>query len=106
MPDTPAVIHVAIVEDLAEIRQGLSVLINGTPGFSCVGAYRTMEDALDRISDPFPQLMLVDIGLPRMSGIEGTRILKIRHPDLQVLVLTVYDDDKRIFDAICAGANG
>jgi len=106
MPDAPAVVRVAIVEDLAEIRQGLGMLINSTPGFSCVGAYRTMEEAIDRISNPFPQLMLVDIGLPRMSGIEGTRILKSRHPDLQILVLTVYDDDKRIFDAMCAGANG
>jgi DNA-binding NarL/FixJ family response regulator len=106
MPDASAAVRVAIVEDLTEIRQGLSVLINGTSGFSCVGAYRTMEEALERTAGSVPDVMLVDIGLPRMSGIEGTRILKSRYPGLQILVLTVYDDDKRIFDAMCAGANG
>jgi DNA-binding NarL/FixJ family response regulator len=106
MPDASAAVRVAIVEDLIEIRQGLSVLINGTSGFSCVGAYRTMEEALERTAGSVPDVMLVDIGLPRMSGIEGTRILKSRYPGLQILVLTVYDDDKRIFDAMCAGANG
>jgi len=106
MPDASAAVRVAIVEDLTEIRQGLSVLINGTSGFSCVGAYRTMEEALERTAGSVPDVLLVDIGLPRMSGIEGTRILKSRYPGLQILVLTVYDDDKRIFDAMCAGANG
>jgi DNA-binding NarL/FixJ family response regulator len=106
MPEPSTVVLVAIVEDLTEVRQGLSVLINGTPGFSCASAYRTMEEALEGVAAPVPDLMLVDIGLPRMSGIDGIRILKSRYPALQLLVLTVYDDDKRIFDAICAGANG
>jgi DNA-binding NarL/FixJ family response regulator len=97
---------VAIVEDRREIREGLAALINGTDGFKCTGAYRSMEEALDRIGSPLPDVTLLDIGLPGMSGIAGLRVLKERHPDMLVLILSVYDDDERIFDAICAGASG
>jgi DNA-binding NarL/FixJ family response regulator len=99
-------IRVAIIEDEREIRECLTVLINGTEGFACTGSYRSMEDALDRISRQLPDVVLSDIGLPGMSGIDGVRLLKERHPDLLVLMLTVYDDDERIFDAMCAGACG
>jgi DNA-binding NarL/FixJ family response regulator len=102
----PAIIKVALVEDRREIREGLAMLINGTPGFRCTGTYRTMEEALQKIGFELPDVVLNDIGLPGMSGIEGIRILKERHPDLLVLMLTVYDDDERIFDAMCAGASG
>jgi DNA-binding NarL/FixJ family response regulator len=101
-----ATIREALVEDRREIREGLALIINATPGFVCTGAYRTMEDALARIGDNLPDVVLNDIGLPGMSGIEGIRILKERHPALLVLMLTVYDDDERIFDALCAGASG
>jgi DNA-binding NarL/FixJ family response regulator len=99
-------IRVAIVEDRREIRDGLAIIINGTPGFRCTGAYRSMEDALERIDKDLPDVVLNDIGLPGMSGIDGIRILKERHPSLLVLMLTVYDDDDRIFAALCAGASG
>ena len=62
-----------------------------------------MEEALPKIGYDLPDVVLVDIGLPGMSGIEGIRLLKERHPDLLLLMLTVYDDDERIFDALCAG---
>jgi DNA-binding NarL/FixJ family response regulator len=65
-----------------------------------------MEEALDAIGNAIPDVVLVDIGLPRMSGIEGIRVLRQRYPNLPTVVLTVYEDDKRIFDAICAGACG
>ena len=65
-----------------------------------------MEEALERIAADLPRVVLNDIGLPGMSGIEGIRILKERHPGLLVLMLTVYDDDDRIFEALCAGASG
>jgi DNA-binding NarL/FixJ family response regulator len=65
-----------------------------------------MEDALRSINDSIPDVVLTDIGLPGMSGIEGIGILKQRHPDLPIIALTVYDDDERIFDALCAGASG
>ena len=99
-------IRVAIVEDRREIREGLATIINGTPGFRCTGAFRSMEEALDRIGQDLPDVVLNDIGLPGMSGIDGIRILKERYPDLVVLILTIYDDDDRIFDALCAGASG
>ncbi len=102
----PAIIKVAIVEDRREIRDALTMLINGTDGFRCCGAYRTMEEALDKIKGEVEDVVLSDIGLPGMSGIEGIRILKERHPNLLLLMLSVYDDDERIFDALCAGACG
>jgi DNA-binding NarL/FixJ family response regulator len=100
------VIKTAIVEDQRDIREGLTMLIDGTAGYQCTGSYRSMEDALERIKSQIPDVMLCDIGLPGMSGIEGIRILKSRYPNLSLLMLTVYDDDDRIFDALCAGACG
>ena len=102
----PPVIEVAIVEDRREIRDSLALLIGGTDGFKCIGSYRSMEEALDKLKHHQPHLLLSDIGLPGMSGIEGVAILKERYPDLLILMLTVYDDDERIFDAMCAGASG
>jgi DNA-binding NarL/FixJ family response regulator len=99
-------LKVAIVEDERDIRECLTFLINGTDGYTCTGSYRTMEEALDKIGQQLPNLVLSDIGLPGMNGIDGIRILKERHPDLVILMLTVYDDDERIFDAMCAGASG
>jgi DNA-binding NarL/FixJ family response regulator len=103
---TESVIKVAIVEDVRALRDGLRVLIDGTDGFSCVGSYRTMEEAIDKIERNLPDVVLADIGLPGMNGIEGVKIMKDRHPSLTVLMLTVYEDDERIFDALCAGACG
>jgi len=105
MPET-ALIRVAIVEDERDIRESLTFLVNGTSGYSCTGSYRSMEEALDGIPRQLPDVVLSDIGLPGMSGIDGVRLLKERHPDLVLLMLSVYDDDDRIFDAICAGACG
>ena len=102
----PNDIRVAIIEDERDIRESLSVLVNGTPGYSCTGSYRTMEEALDRTALQLPDIVLSDIGLPGRSGIEGVKLLKERHPQLLVLMLTVYDDDERIFEAMCAGACG
>src|SRR5690349_7575872 len=97
-------IKTIIVEDQRDLREGLQTLINFTPGFKCLGAFRSMEECLARIRHSVPDVVLSDIGLPGMSGIEGIRILKEQFPDLIVLVLTVYDDNEKIFDALCAGA--
>ncbi|HEY0426493.1 MAG TPA: response regulator transcription factor [Pyrinomonadaceae bacterium] len=99
-------IKVAIIEDRREIRESLAMLIGGTIGFESVGAYRSMEDALPRIGGNLPDIVLSDIGLPGMNGIDGVRILKEKYPNLTILMLSVYDDDERIFDALCAGACG
>jgi DNA-binding NarL/FixJ family response regulator len=99
-------IVVSIVEDRPETRDGLAALISGTPGFRCSGAYRSVEDALARLREDPPHVALMDIHLPGMSGIEGIRRLKILCPKTVFLVLSVYDDDDRIFEALCAGASG
>ena len=99
-------LRVAVIEDQEQIREGLRVLINGTPGYQCQTACASMEEALPHFARQEPDIALVDIGLPGISGIEGTRALKQRHPGIQVIILTVYDDDARIFEALCAGAVG
>lgn len=98
--------RIAIIEDKKEIRDGLAMLVNGTDGFHCSGGYRSMEEALDQLGADLPDIVLSDIGLPGMSGIDGIRILKERYPQLIILMLSVYDDDERIFNALCAGACG
>ena len=102
----PAVIRTAIVEDIRDIREGLATLINFTEGFSLAGSYRSMEEAIPKVGGNVPDVLLSDIGLPGMSGIEGIKILKNKYPEMTVLMITVYDDDERIFDALCAGASG
>ena len=97
---------VAVIEDQRTLREGFAVLIEGTEGFRCTGAYRTVEEALKGFAGNVPDVALVDIGLPGMDGIEGVRILKGRYPALTMLMLTVYDEDERVFDALCAGACG
>ncbi|NNE68642.1 MAG: response regulator transcription factor [Pyrinomonadaceae bacterium] len=103
---TGKTIRVAIVDDLEEIRYGLTRLIGGSKGFECCGEYSTMEAALEGIPNEMPDVVLNDLGLPKMSGVEGITILKEKYPALPILILTVYDDDDRIIDGICAGASG
>ena len=104
----PADIKVAIIEDQRKFREYLAALIEGSEGFSCSGSFRSMEEALDRMRPgaEMPDVVLVDIGLPGMDGIEGIRILRERFPKLILLMHTVYDGDERIFNALCAGASG
>jgi DNA-binding NarL/FixJ family response regulator len=101
-----AVIGVAIIEDQKETREGLSFLINNADGFECCHVYSSIEAALEGIGCNLPRVALVDIGLPGLSGIDGVRILRGRYPSLAPVLLTVYKDDERIFEAICAGACG
>jgi DNA-binding NarL/FixJ family response regulator len=99
-------IKVAIIEDHHKFRECLEFLLNNTLGYRCVGSFRSMEEALEKIKFELPDVALVDIGLPGMSGVDGVRILKERYPTLLMLINTVYDDDERIFEALCAGASG
>ncbi len=99
-------ISVAIIEDQKELREGLSFLIDSTPPFECRHVYASMEEALAGIGINPPRVALVDIGLPGLDGIEGVRILRERHPSMAAVLLTVFKDDDRIFQAICAGACG
>jgi DNA-binding NarL/FixJ family response regulator len=101
-----AEIKVAIIEDQSHIREGLALLIDSADGYRCTGEFESMEEALEKIGRKLPDVALVDIGLPGMSGIEGIHLLKQRYPDVLFVALTVYADDDRIFEALCAGATG
>jgi DNA-binding NarL/FixJ family response regulator len=106
MPPVEGIIKVGIIEDQQVLREGLAFLVDSTEGFRCTGSFGSVEQALRRISDDLPQVVLIDIGLPGMSGIEGIRILKKQWPELLLITLTIYEDDQKIFDALCAGASG
>ncbi|HLA96495.1 MAG TPA: response regulator transcription factor [Pyrinomonadaceae bacterium] len=100
-------INVGIIEDRREIREGLGMLIDGTEGFRCTCKFSSMEEGLRRLkADDLPDVMLSDIGLPGMDGIEGIKVLKEKFPELLIVMLSIYDDDERIFNALCAGAGG
>src|SRR5215475_14031089 len=88
-------IKVGIVEDQPEIREGLKFLIQNTEGYRCTSSFESMEAALQALGADLPDIVLADIGLPGMSGIDGTRLLKERWPELVIIALTVYDDDER-----------
>ncbi|HVE56666.1 MAG TPA: response regulator transcription factor [Pyrinomonadaceae bacterium] len=103
---TRSVIKVVIIEDLRDIREGLAALLNGTEGYKCVGKFGSMEEALRNIQRDVPDVILSDIGLPGMDGIEGVRLIKEKYPEMTILMLSVYNDNERIFDALCAGAQG
>ena len=97
-------IDVALVEDNATVRQGLAALIGGTQGYRCAGAFRSCEALLKVLEEIRPAVLLMDIGLPGMSGIEGVRRAKELLPDLNVVMLTVYEDTDPVLEALCAGA--
>ena len=99
-------IKVSIVDDNDEIREGLSVLISGSAGFQCVATYPTAENALKYLPAHKPDVVLMDIQLPGMSGIECVRELKRLLPELQIMMLTIYEDDDNVFKSIVAGASG
>jgi DNA-binding NarL/FixJ family response regulator len=99
-------INVAIVEDNRGFRAKLENYLNEAPGFHCVCACDSAEEALKMIPQVLPDVVLMDIHLPRMSGVDCTRQLKIICPSVQILVLTVYEDNNRIFGALKAGAGG
>ncbi len=98
--------RVVLIEDLRDIREGLTALINGTAGFECVASYGMMETALARIEHERPDAILTDLGLPGMSGIEGIARMREIFPHVPIIALTIYDNDTEIFNALCNGANG
>ena len=98
-------IRVAIIEDQKPTRDGLATLIGGTPGYFVTATFASMEEALTSTSEK-PDVVLLDIHLPGMSGIDGAARLKDRDADVRILILTVYGDDDHVFEAICAGASG
>ena len=99
-------IKVSIVDDLEEVKQGFSFLINSSEELECIGSYSNAEDALDDLENNLPDVIIMDIGLPGMSGIECTRQIKSLYPAIQIMIFTIYEDDERLFKALAAGASG
>jgi DNA-binding NarL/FixJ family response regulator len=99
-------IKVVVVEDNDSIREGLKILIDGTDDYSCIASFSECETMLKNIKKLNPDVLLMDIELPGMNGIEGIKKVKLIFPDLAILILTIYEENDLIFDALCAGACG
>jgi DNA-binding NarL/FixJ family response regulator len=99
-------ITVSIVDDEKELRESIKAFIDGSPGFRCVSAYHSAETALKHLPEDRPDVVLMDIHLTGMSGIECAERLKAMVPEMQVMMLTVYEDTDQIFKALAAGASG
>ena len=101
-----ASLSVAVVEDDRGTREGLAALIGGTPGFGCVGTFVSVDDALRGLAAAVPDVLLLDIHLPGLPGSKGVRLLREKYPRMQVLMLTVFAEEERIFESLCNGACG
>jgi DNA-binding NarL/FixJ family response regulator len=99
-------INVAIVEDNNTIREGLAALISGTEEYYCSGAFSNCEKFLEDFEKLNIDVVLMDIGLPGLSGIEGVKRIKEKNSDINILMLTIYEESEVVFDALCAGACG
>lgn len=106
MTSGPEPIRVAIVEDRREEREGLAYLLNRSPGFVCLAACASAEEALAALPKLRPNVVLMDIRLPGLSGIECVGRLKAEIPETELMMLTVFADHERIFQALAAGASG
>lgn len=99
-------ITVSIVEDDDEIRESLALIIGGTPGFSCTSIYEDGETALANIANDVPDVVLMDIELPGISGIDCVKKMKAILPETDIIMLTIHDSDEVVFESLCAGACG
>lgn len=99
-------IRVVIIEDDRGTREGLGMLIGGTPGYQCVSTFRSVEDALRRMDGESPDVLLLDIHLPGMLGSDGVRLLQAKYASVQIIMLTVYAEEDKVFESICNGACG
>jgi DNA-binding NarL/FixJ family response regulator len=99
-------IKVVIFEDNTNLRRGLTTLINGSDGFECTGAFGNCDKLIKNISDTKPDVILMDIEMPGMNGIEAVKILKPQFPGIKILMETIFEDDEKVFHSICSGAEG
>lgn len=99
-------IKVSIVEDNHFIRTALEQIIQSVSGYAMVGVYASGEEAIDKIPQVIPDVVLMDINMGKLNGIEAVRILKNQYPNILFMMCTVYEDDEKIFDALAAGASG
>ena len=99
-------IRVVIFEDNRSLREGLAAMVGGTTGFECTGAFPNCNHLLNNIEQTKPDVILMDIEMPGISGIEAVSMIKQEYPDMKILMETIFDDDEKIFNSICAGAEG
>lgn len=99
-------IRIAIFDDNKNIRESISLLLKTVPAFEVVGSFSHVLDCVDDIKECNPQIVLMDIEMPGMTGIEAVKTIKKELPHVQILMQTVFEDDDRVFDSICAGASG
>lgn len=99
-------LRVVIIEDDKLIREGFANLIDESDKYICTAQYDTCEEALKNLAKDDPQIILMDIGLPGISGIEGIRRIKRARSQIDIIVVTVHEDDMKVFEALCAGAAG
>jgi DNA-binding NarL/FixJ family response regulator len=103
---TEKTIRVAIVEDDRGVREGLSMIIGGTPGYECTGKFVSAEEALRGLNGNAPDVLLLDIHLPGMLGSDAVRLFREKYPAMNILMLTIYDGQDKVFESICNGACG
>jgi len=106
MTDNPTAISVALVDDDETVRSMIAALIQEAEGLHFAGAYTSCDDALERMLDDPPDVVLMDINMPGRSGIECVQELRLEYPELKILMLTNYSDDERIFESLRVGAVG
>ena len=99
-------VKVAIYEDNDALRESLSYLIMGTGTLELTGAYPDCTSILENCEEARPDVILMDIDMPKITGIEGTLLVKTRFPEINVMILTIFEDKEKVFDALCAGATG
>jgi len=99
-------IKVVIFEDNTNLRRGLTTLINGSSGFECTGAFGNCDNLIKNITDSRPDVVLMDIQMPGMDGIEAVKMLVPLFPGIKILMETIFEDDEKVFHSICSGAKG
>jgi DNA-binding NarL/FixJ family response regulator len=99
-------IKILIYEDNPQLREGLSMLVNGSDGFEVLSAYKNCNNVVDEIEAWKPDVILMDIDMPGINGIEGLKLIRQKNLEVKILMLTVFDDNKNVFESLKAGANG